>query len=253
MRKIHSPTPKGFLPVFGIHPVTTVAENFPKLVARILFQESSNQNRLSDLKALARGKRIVVHVIPEKQFAKYVDDSMVHQGVVALLKSFPYTEYDTWLENLDLSKNPAVLLLDEVQDPYNVGAIIRSAAALGINAVLISKNRAVGVTGTVIKASAGTAFLIPVIQVTNVNQAIRNLKDAKFWVTGLDMGGDPIKKAAFDTPTVFVVGGEGKGVRPQTKELCDFLYSIPMRGDIESLNASVSAAIACYEWSRGRN
>jgi 23S rRNA (guanosine2251-2'-O)-methyltransferase len=243
---------KDLLPVFGVHPVAAVVEKFPKLVARILFQESGNQSRLGELKALARTQKVSVHVVPEKQFTKYVDDSMVHQGVVALLRSFPYTEYEEWFESVDMDKNPAVLLLDEVQDPYNVGAIIRSAAAFGIDAVLLPKNRQVGITGTVIKASTGTAFLVPIVKVSNVNQAIRDLQEARFWVAGLDMEGESLGKATFDTPTVFVIGGEGKGVRRQTKELCDFLYKIPINENVESLNASVSAAIACYEWSRGR-
>jgi len=175
-----------------------------------------------------------------------------HQGVIALIDTTALLiPLQKFLKEIDMSKNPALALLGEIQDPHNVGAIIRSAAAFGISGVLIPKDRQAPITGAVVKASAGMAFRVPLVQIGNVNQAVRELKDKKFWVYGLSgEGANTVGKELFTEASVFVVGNEATGIREKTAELCDVMLKIPMHPRTESLNAAVSAAIVLQEWSR---
>ena len=142
-------------------------------------------------------------------------------------------------------------MLDELQDPHNVGAIIRSAAAFGATGVLLPEHNQAPVTGTVIKTSAGMVFRIPLVKIGNVNQTLRLLKEKGYWVYGLAMDGSSnLQKTTFDTPVVFVIGNEGEGIRQKTLELCDIKITIPMNPRCESLNAAVAASVVLYEWSR---
>lgn len=182
-----------------------------------------------------------------------VSKDAVHQGVIALIKNEAlYSDIATIDTIFKEVQNPLFVLLDELHDPHNVGAIIRSAAAFGASAVLMPEHNQSPVTGTVIKTSAGMAFRIPIIRIGNVNQTLRTLKDKGAWVYGLVMDGDTIlKDAKFDTPTVVVVGNESDGIRQKTLELCDIKLSIPMSPVCESLNASIATSTVLYEWSRG--
>jgi 23S rRNA (guanosine2251-2'-O)-methyltransferase len=142
-------------------------------------------------------------------------------------------------------------VLDELQDPHNVGAIIRSAAAFGALAVIIPEHNQAPVTGTVIKTSAGMVFRIPVVKVGNINHTLRVLKDELFTISGLVMNGSTkLKNMKFDTPTVYIVGNESEGIRQKTLELCDVTLSIPMDSRCESLNAATAASVVLYEYSR---
>jgi 23S rRNA (guanosine2251-2'-O)-methyltransferase len=182
-----------------------------------------------------------------------VSQDAVHQGVIAEINPAGlYTNLESAL-SIAGAGNPCLVLLDELQDPHNVGAIIRSAAAFGASAILIPEHNQSPITGTVIKASAGMVFRLPIVRIGNVNQTIRTLKEKGFWVYGLAMNGDTkLKDATFDTPTLFVVGNESDGIREKTLELCDVKLSIPMDPRCESLNAAVASAVVLYEWSRGR-
>jgi 23S rRNA (guanosine2251-2'-O)-methyltransferase len=175
-----------------------------------------------------------------------------HQGVIALADvSRLLLPLPAFLAGLDMEKKPALALLGEIQDPHNVGAIIRSAAAFGISGVLIPKDRQAPVTGAVIKSSAGMAFRLPLVSIGNVNQTLRELKEKGFWIYGLSgEGATELGKEPFTEPSVFVVGNEGYGIREKTEELCDVMLAIPMHPRTESLNAAVSAAIVMQEWSR---
>jgi 23S rRNA (guanosine2251-2'-O)-methyltransferase len=175
----------------------------------------------------------------------------VHQGVLACITPGSIMqEYKPFIEGLTITERTALVLLDELTDPHNVGAVIRSAVAFGISGVLIPEYRQAQVTGTVVKVSAGMAFAIPLVQVGNVNTALRDLKERGFWVYGLTgEGNTPLPKERFTKPSVFVLGSEGNGVREKTEELCDFKLSIPIAKDCESLNASASAAVVFYAWA----
>ncbi len=184
--------------------------------------------------------------------AQKVGGDAVHQGVIAVINPEKlYISLDDMLARVDMSTNPCFVLLDELHDPHNVGAIIRSAAAFGASAVLMPEHNQSPVTGTVIKTSAGMAFRIPIVRIGNVNQTIRTLKDSGMWVYGLVMDGTtPLAQAQFDTPTLIVVGNESTGIREKTLELCDVTLTIPMKPECESLNASVAASVVMYEWWR---
>ncbi len=173
------------------------------------------------------------------------------QGVVASVSMAIYIEFEEWLESFKPTNNSAVLLLDEIEDPHNFGAILRTAAAAGIDAIIVPKHRQAPVNATVFKTSAGTAGRIPIVRAVNLNQAILSLKEHKFWIAGLDQTANTLLwEQTFDVPMAFVIGNEGRGMRKKTGEHCDFLLSIPMKNSVESLNASVSAALVCYEWRR---
>lgn len=177
----------------------------------------------------------------------------IHQGVCVQLNDRKiYTPLEDVLQKAkNDSRKPLLVLLDELQDPHNVGAIIRSAAAFGATTVLMPEHDQVQVTGTVIKASSGAVFSIPIVRIGNVNTTLRNLKDAGFWIYGLAGTGDTkLHQTTFDADTVIVIGNEGEGIRPKTLEVCDFKLSINIDSTVESLNASNAVAVALYEWNK---
>ena len=197
------------------------------------------------------------HAIPTAPLAADKDKELVgreaaHQGVIALMDpSALFVPFDDFIASLDLKKNPAIAILGEVQDPHNVGAIIRSAAAFGLAGVFIPERNQAPITGAVVKASSGMVFRVPLVSIGNVNATLKTLKERGFWVYGLAMKGTATLGAeAFDAPSVFVIGNEGAGVREKTLAACDVTLSIPMHTRTESLNAAVSAAVVFYEWSR---
>lgn len=197
------------------------------------------------------------HAIPTAPLASGKDKELVgrdaaHQGVIALMDpSALFVPLDDFISSLNLKKNPAIAILGEVQDPHNVGAIIRSAAAFGLAGVFIPEHNQAPVTGAVVKASSGMVFRVPLVSIGNVNSTLKTLKERGFWVYGLAMRGTMTLGAeAFDAPSAFVIGNEGAGVREKTLATCDITLSIPMHMRTESLNAAVSAAVVFYEWSK---
>lgn len=233
--------------IYGRHAVTEAINRRPDVVRIVYVREELLQE--GEVAALVQ--HVTSRSLSNRTFPKGVDKKASHQGIIAEIDTeallIPFKEFrDTVVANLHTS----VVVLGEVQDPHNVGAIIRSAAAFGVSAVLIPEHRGCPVTGTVIKVSAGTAFSIPLVQVGNINTALRDLKEKGFWVYGLD--GDGETSVAFETfskPSVFVVGNEATGMRLKTHEVCDTILHIPMDDRAESLNASVSAAVVLYAWS----
>ena len=207
---------------------------------------------LSKIADLCSKNRIPVVDVPGTKLFDLVG-RVNDQGVVAAISRVEYAEFEDWLISFKPDNNTAVLLLDEIEDPHNFGAILRTAAASGISAIIVPKHRQAPVNAAVFKTSAGTAGRIPIVRAVNLNQAILQLKENQFWVAGLDMSGDSMLwEQKFDVPMAFVIGNEGRGMRKKTGEHCDFLLSIPMENGVESLNASVSAALVCYEWQKQR-
>ncbi len=212
-------------------------------------------NAESDIELTDLLKKHGIAVNSMKQEAKNsLAGDAVHQGVIAVINTEKlYTPFEEALKLFDTAKNPCFVLLDELHDPHNVGAIIRSAAAFGAHAILMPEHNQSPITGTVIKTSAGMVFRIPIVKIGNVNQTVRLLKEKHMWSYGLVMNGDtPLNKAVFDTATLFIVGNESTGIREKTLELCDIGLTIPMSPECESLNASVAASVVLYEWSRGK-
>lgn len=235
--------------LYGKHALREALIARPSVIKKVFLDENAMADRdITDI--LAKN-----NITPGKLKGTDVGLSKdaVHQGVIALLKNENlYTPMSVVDEIFKAKQNPLFVLLDELHDPHNVGAIIRSAVAFGASAIFMPEHNQSPITGTVIKTSVGMAFRIPIIQIGNVNQTIRALKDKGVWVYGLVMDGDTIlKNAEFDTPTLIVVGNESDGIRQKTLELCDIKLSIPMNPDCESLNASIATSTVLYEWSRG--
>lgn len=236
--------------IYGRNPVVEILRNKPEQLEKIFLRETIDGNQVAEIKELASANRIPVSYVPGPKLYDLVG-SVNDQGIVALRSAISYQEFEPWLGQLDTSHYPAILLLDELEDPQNVGAILRSAAAAGISAVLVPKHRQAPINATVYKTSAGTAGRIPIVRVGNLNQSILKLKDAGFWIGGLDQEGDtPLWELQADRALAFIIGSEDSGIRQKTLEHCDYRFSIPMENSVESLNASVSAALVCYEWKR---
>lgn len=169
--------------------------------------------------------------------------------------SFKYVEYQDIIEIAEQKgEAPFILILDNLEDPRNFGAILRTAEASGVHGVIIPKRRSVQVTDTVQRTSTGAVDLIPIAQVSNINETITRLKKKDIWVAGLEADGAmDYREADYRTPTALVIGSEGNGIARLTKEMCDFMVKIPMKGQISSLNASVAAALLMYEVVRQRD
>ena len=189
----------------------------------------------------------------DKQLLDNMSETGKHQGVIAVTAAYDYAEVSDILEIAkDKGEDPFIVLLDNIEDPHNLGAIIRSAHQAGAHGVIIPKNRAVGLTATVARTSAGALNYIPVAKVTNLSKTIEDLKKEGLWFVCADMDGETMYNLNLKGPIGVVVGSEGEGVSRLVKEKCDFVASIPMKGQIDSLNASVAAGILCYEIVRQR-
>ena len=176
-----------------------------------------------------------------------------HQGVIAVVAAYDYAEVEDILQKArDKGEPPFIFLLDNIEDPHNLGAIIRTANLAGAHGVIIPKNRAVGLTATVARTSAGALNYTPVAKVTNLSKTIEELKKEGMWFVCADMGGTSMYQLDLKGPMGLVIGNEGDGVSRLVREKCDFIASIPMKGDIDSLNASVAAGVLAYEIVRQR-
>ncbi len=240
--------------IYGKKPVEEQLMRNPENVMGIFISDviSSASHEFTLLKEYAKEHNIPFNTISKHKTKEYVGDVNT-QGVIALVRKYEFMKFDEWEESLDLEKLPSVLILDGVEDTHNYGAILRTAAAVGVSAVIVAKDRQAPVNGTVFKTSAGAALTIPIVQVSNINQTIKKLQDLRFWVAAIDMdetGKNTIWNQSYDTAMAFIVGAEGKGVSEKTREHADFVISIPMEHDIESLNVSVAAAVTLYEWKR---
>lgn len=189
----------------------------------------------------------------EKERLDKMSDTGKHQGVIAFAASYEYAEVEDILAKArEKGEPPFILLLDGIEDPHNLGAIIRTANLAGAHGVIIPKRRAVGLTATVAKASAGAINYTPVAKVTNLGQTIDELKEEGLWFVCADMGGTSMYDLDLKGPIGVVIGNEGEGVSRLVREKCDFIASIPMKGDIDSLNASVAAGVLAFEIVRQR-
>lgn len=242
-KKVKASKRVSYVYMYGKHALTEALLEKPDAIEKVFLKE-----RDTELVALLNKHHIPVQPLGSSVERNLRDDA-VHQGVVALIdtKKIVLSER-AFFETLDPTEHKALLLLDELNDPHNVGAVIRSAAAFGISGVLLPEHDQVQITGTVIKTSAGMAFRVPLVSIGNVNNTLRALKDKGYWVYGLTMDGEPLPQTRFDAPSVFVLGNEGRGIRTKTLELCDIKLSIPMEARCESLNAAQAATVALYAW-----
>lgn len=238
--------------IYGRRPLQEALSNEAGRVEKIFVRDTLRDSQLSDIFDMASQHRIPISHVPGAKLYDLVG-GVNDQGVVALMSAITYIDFREWLGEVNISAYPAILLLDEIEDPGNFGAILRTAAAAGISAVLVPKHRQAPVNATVYKTSAGTAGRIPIVRAGNLNQAIIKLKDAGFWIGGLDPEGDmELWDLEVDRPLAFVIGNESSGIRQKTLGHCDYRVRIAMENNVESLNASVSAALVCYELKRKR-
>ncbi len=235
--------------IYGKHALIEALSARPQVIKKVFLAPDM---RDGELRALLQKNLIPTAPLAVGKGKELVGRDAVHQGVVAVMDPAALlVSLDEFLSTLDIQTNPAIALLGEIQDPHNVGAIIRSAAAFGLAGVLIPEHHQASVTGVVVKASAGMVFRIPLVTIGNVNHTLLTLKEKGFWIYGLDMGGETsLGTEAFDAPATFVIGNEGSGIREKTLLACDVIMKIPMHSRTESLNAAVSAGVVFYEWSR---
>lgn len=230
--------------IAGIHPVRE-ALRAGQPMDRVHLAKGAAGPRLQEIIDLCRAARIPVRFEPRESLDRLVK-GLPHQGVIAV----PASHKTVTLEDV-ISSTGLLLVLDGVEDPHNLGAIIRSAHASGASAVIIPDRRAVGLTETVAKAAAGALAVLPVVRVSNVNRALETLKQSGYWIYGLDeRGGEIYSDIDYSSPCALVLGGEGHGLHEQTRRHCDFLVRIPMAGQIASLNVSVAAGIVLFDWRR---
>lgn len=216
-------------------------------INKILVAKGQRQGSIREIVAIAREKGIIVQEVERAALDQLCEEAN-HQGVIAQIAGIRYVELEELMaQGKDVNWPPFLILLDGIQDPHNLGSIIRSGEALGAHGVIIPKRRAVGVTTTVMKSSAGAANYLPVCRVVNLTAAMDILKKAGYWLVGADMAGDACYSQNLTGPIALVIGGEGQGLSRLVKEHCDFLASIPMRGEVNSLNASVAAALLMFE------
>lgn len=222
-------------------------------IDKLLMAVGQRTGPMREIWRLARERGIVIQEVDRKKLDE-ISQSRAHQGVIALVPAYEYVDVDHMLAAARTKNEPPFLvILDELQDPHNLGSILRTAEATGVHGVIIPKRRSVGVTATVAKASAGAAAYIPVARVTNLANTVERLKEHGLWIIGADMDGKTsLFEADLRGPVALIIGSEGKGISRLLKEKCDFLVRMPMRGRVSSLNASVAGALLMYEVLRQR-
>ncbi len=238
--------------VFGLHAVRTLLQQHPERVSLVMIQKGRDDARLTEVTKLAQAAKVKLASKDAQELDRLASGER-HQGVCAQMRSVGVLGEGALDELLDKAKTPFLLVLDGVQDPHNLGACLRTADAVGVTAVIVPRDRAAGLSPTVRKVASGAAETVPLIQVVNLARTLRWLKEREVWIIGTD---DEAQKSVFETsltgPLALVLGAEGQGLRRLTKENCDALISIPMRGVVESLNVSVATGVVLYEALRQR-
>jgi 23S rRNA (guanosine2251-2'-O)-methyltransferase len=222
-------------------------------INKILIAEGSQQGQMIQIIGLAKEMKVLVQFVPKKKLDQIAEGN--HQGVIAYVAAYQYAELDDLFEAAAKKDQPPFfLLLDEIEDPHNLGSIMRTADAAGVHGIIIPKRRAVGLTATVAKASTGAIEYVPVVRVTNMARTIDELKERGVWIAGTDAtGSEDYRRFDGTMPLGLVIGSEGKGIGRLIREKCDFLIHLPMVGHVTSLNASVAASLLMYEVYRKRH
>ncbi|WP_301893050.1 23S rRNA (guanosine(2251)-2'-O)-methyltransferase RlmB [Mitsuokella multacida] len=222
-------------------------------INKLWIASGDREGSVAEIAALAKERGIVVQYV-ERAKIEALAGGHRHQGVLAYVAPVPYAELEDILKAAEeKGEAPFLVLLDELEDPHNLGALLRTADATGVHGILIPKRRSVSLNATVAKTSAGAVEYVPVARIGNIAQTLKKLKEKGFWVAGADMDGEKAYyEADLKGPLVLVVGSEGKGMSRLTKEACDFIVRMPMVGRINSLNASVAGSILMYESMRQR-
>ena len=222
-------------------------------VNKIWIAEGVQKKGLTELLQLAKEKGVLVQFVPKKKIDGLTDSN--HQGIAAAVAAYNYAELDDLFEAAaSRSEDPFFLILDELEDPHNLGSIMRTADAIGVHGLIIPKRRAVGLTAVVAKASTGAIEHVPVVRVNNLSQTVDELKKRGIWIAGTDAKESvDYRKMDATLPLAVIIGSEGQGMSRILRDKCDFLYQLPMVGHVTSLNASVAASLLMYEVYRKRH
>ena len=235
--------------VYGLHAVTeSLRANTGN---KLYLQDDLRGKNVDKVKALATEKKVSISWTPKKTLSDMTNGG-VHQGFVLKVSEFAYADLSEIMTKAENEENPLILILDGLTDPHNLGSILRTADATNVTGIIIPKHRSVGVTPVVSKTSTGAVEHVPIARVTNLSQTLDTLKDKEFWIFGTDMNGTPSHKWNTKGKLALVIGNEGKGISHNIKKQVDEMITIPMNGHVQSLNASVAAAILMYEVFRNR-
>ncbi|MCC9944376.1 23S rRNA (guanosine(2251)-2'-O)-methyltransferase RlmB [Streptococcus agalactiae] len=218
---------------------------------KLYLQDDLRGKNVDKVKALATEKKVSISWTPKKILSDMTNGG-VHQGFVLKVSEFAYADLSEIMTKAENEENPLILILDGLTDPHNLGSILRTADATNVTGIIIPKHRSVGVTPVVSKTSTGAVEHVPIARVTNLSQTLDTLKDKEFWIFGTDMNGTPSHKWNTKGKLALVIGNEGKGISHNIKKQVDEMITIPMNGHVQSLNASVAAAILMYEVFRNR-
>lgn len=235
--------------VYGVHAVTESLQ--ANTGNKLYIQDDLRGKNVDKIKNLATEKKVSVSWTPKKTLNEMANNG-IHQGFVLRVSEFAYAELSAIMEKAEQEENPLILILDGLTDPHNLGSILRTADATKVAGVIIPKHRAVGVTPVVAKTSTGAVEHVPIARVTNLSQTLDKLKAAGFWIFGTDMNGTPSHKWNTAGKLALIIGNEGKGISANIKKQVDEMITIPMDGHVQSLNASVAAAILMYEVFRNK-
>lgn len=237
--------------IYGKNPVFEYIEKKPGRINKIYIREDASGVLFKDLKLRLSTTDVQLSAVPLTKLNKLAGKGTNHQGLIAEISPVPYLILEDWLDSVSDQEQLFLIIADSIQDPHNFGAIIRTAVAAGASALLMGMRDQVSITGTVIKTSSGLAEDLPIIRVPNLNQGIRTCQQAGFNLVGTKM--DAPEQFTEWTPgnkEALIIGSEGFGMRKSVEKICDQVFSIPMNTKVESLNASVSAALLMYEWRR---
>jgi len=211
-------------------------------------------NKDEEIIHLCKNKGIKVRIEKDRrEFEKYIG-KVNHQGVIAIIKQYEYQSLESILKKIPKNKRPLLVLLDGLEDPHNLGAILRTSDATGVDGIIIGKHRSVSLNATVAKVSTGAIEHIPVARVTNLSRTLQDLKKQGYWVVGTDIeNASDYREVDYDLPIVLVIGSEGKGISNLVIKQCDFIVKLPMVGHVTSLNASVATGVLLYQIFNSRN
>jgi 23S rRNA (guanosine2251-2'-O)-methyltransferase len=237
--------------IIGRKPVLEALKS-GEVIEQIYFLFGQKGPAIFEIQKLAKQKGIKIGELPQKKFNDISSDPHT-QGVVALKSNQKYIELDELIARSKNATHPLLLVLDSIQDPHNLGAILRSAECAGVDGVIITKHNSASVTETVVKTSAGASEHLAIVKVSNLSQTLLQLKEEGFWIVGSFLeGAKNYSEVNYDMPVALVMGNEEKGLRRLTAENCDFLVKIPMKGKIQSLNVSVATGVLLFEVLRQR-
>lgn len=238
--------------IIGRNPVIEALKS-GRSINKVMISEQMNNRISQQIQKLSHSAETFIQKVPKKKLDQLTKEN--HQGVVAYVASYQYASLDDlFAQAEEKQETPFFIILDELEDPHNLGSILRTADAVGVHGIIIPKRRSVGLTATVAKTSAGAIEYIPVARVTNITDTIAELKERHVWVVGTDMkGAEDYRSLEGTLPIALVIGSEGKGISRLVKKNCDWTVSLPMIGNVSSLNASVACSLLLYEVYRKRH